>query len=100
MKMDPHNLDDFQRLFVETSADRLRRGGYFVAHTREGFALAAKLRAAFPVEAMQTWDVRHPNGAVLVKICRLGPPTQPKTTVATGIPDPFPTATRERCSFA
>jgi hypothetical protein len=81
MKMDPHNLDDFHRLFVETSTDRLRRGGYFVAHTPDGFALAAKLKAAFPAEAMQMWDVRNPGGAVLVRICRLGAPAQ---TIAAG----------------
>ncbi len=73
-KMDPHNLDDFHRLFFETSSDRLRRGAYYVAHTPDGFALAAKLQSAFAGEAMQSWDVRHPSGAILVKVCRLGPP--------------------------
>ncbi len=84
LKMEPRNLDDFKRLFVETSTDRLRRGGYYVAHTPDGFALLAKLTSAFPAEPMQTWDVRHPNGAVLIKICRLGPPAPPRAAIAAG----------------
>jgi hypothetical protein len=93
-KMDPHNLDDFRRLFLETSADRLRRGGYFVAHTPDGFALAAKLKATFPAEPIQTWDIRHPSGAILAKVCRLGHPAPAKAAIATGTPAGSRTAVR------
>jgi hypothetical protein len=84
MKMDPHNLDDYKRLFLETSTDRLRRGGYFVAHTPDGFALAERLKSAFPADSIQTWDVLHPGGAVLIKVCRLGPPAPERGAIAAG----------------